>query len=270
MLIKIVVFLIIFYLLLLVFLFLKQKNLVYYPLKKIEQTPTDIGLKFSEEIIKTKDGINIFAWYIPSKMSDKVVLFFHGNAGNVSNRLDFISILNEMGFNILIIDYRGYGQSESIPSEKGTYLDAEASWDFLITSKKVKEKNIIIWGRSLGGAIAAYLASKKNPGFLIIESSFTCIPEMGKKMFPFLPVKSMSRFRYDTKRYIQNVKSPILIIHSPKDEVVPYSHGEKLFTLASEPKEFLIINGSHNYGFIDSQAIYIDGVKNFLEKFSNL
>jgi fermentation-respiration switch protein FrsA (DUF1100 family) len=255
------------YLLILIILYLRQASLLYYPTKEIFQTPKDIGLDFEELNLKTSDGVNISAWYIPAKDERGAILMCNGNAGNISYRIDLIHIFNSLNLSILIFDYRGYGRSEGSPTEKGTYLDAEAVWDYLINIRHYPATKIILYGQSLGGAIAAEMALRHKPAALIIESGFKSVPELGAKFFPFIPVKLISRFHYSTIEKINKIDCPKLIIHSTDDEIVPYSHGVALFEKARGPKEFLKIKGDHNEGFLISGKIYTDGLDRFISEY---
>lgn len=255
------------YLLILIILYFKQVSIIFYPTKEIFQTPKDIGLDFEELALKTSDGVNISAWYIPARDERGAILMCNGNAGNISYRIDLIHIFNSLNLSILIFDYRGFGKSEGKPTEKGTYLDAEAAWDYLINIKHYPATKIILYGQSLGGAIAAEMALRHRPAALIIESGFKSAPELGSKFFPFIPVKLISRFHYSTIEKINKIDCPKLIIHSPDDEIVPYSHGTALFEKAREPKEFLKIKGDHNEGFLLSGKVYTDGLDRFISKY---
>ena len=257
------------YALILVIVYFKQERMLYFPEKEIWQTPDNISLKYDEINFKTKDGLNISGWYIPAENEKGVLLFCHGNAGNISHRLESINIFNSLNLSVLIFDYRGYGKSEGKPSEHGTYLDAEAAWDYLVNVKGKSPKEIIIFGRSLGGAVAAEIAVRKNPAALIIESCFTSVPELGKTFYPWLPVKLISKFKYSTIDKIGSINCPKLIIHSPEDEIISFSHGKSLYENALQPKEFLKIKGGHNEGFLISGKTYNDGLKIFLEKYLN-
>jgi hypothetical protein len=194
-------------------------------------------------------------------------LFLHGNAGNISHRLEMLKIVHQLGLNCFMLDYRGYGQSQGSPSEQGLYTDAEAAWNWLVQEKGLSSRDIICWGRSLGGAVAAYVARDKNPGALIIESSFTSLPELGQKLYPFLPVKMISRMSFSTTQYIKYMSCPVLVVHSPEDEIVPFAFGEELYRSAKEPREFLQIQGGHNEGFLVSGEAYFRGVRDFLQRF---
>jgi len=254
------------YLLLVGFVYLRQGSMVYYPTKDIEGTPADIGLKYEELTLTTKDNINLSAWYVPAKNERGVLLFCHGNAGNISHRLDSIRIFHDLGLSVLIFDYRGYGKSKGSPTEEGTYLDAESAWDYLVNVKGAHSEKIILFGRSLGSAVAAELALRRKAAGIIIESGFKSIPELGAKFFPYLPVRLISRFRYATIDKVDKINMPKLFIHSPQDEMIPYEHGNALFKKAAESKEFLQITGGHNDGFLTSGKVYTDGLDRFISR----
>lgn len=271
---------IILYLISAIYKFLNQSRYVYYPTRELIATPSDIGLSYEKVILETIDGVKLSGWYIPSfkvtleKVTEKererrvpIVLIFHGNGGNISHNLEVIELFHELGLCVFIVDYRGFGESEGKPTEKGTYLDALCCWEYLLVEKKVLPKNIIIYGYSLGGAIASWLASRKNPGALILDSTFTSIKDMGAKLYPYLPVRKFFRFSYNTLEYLERVSCPVLIIHSKTDDYIPYEHGLKLFEEANHPKEFLQIYGSHIDGFVVSKEIYSKKIESFISKY---
>lgn len=247
-----------------------QSKLIFFPHvpgRDIEGTPDELGFRYEVVTLTTKDNVKLSGWFIPADSCRGVVLFCHGNAGNISHRLESIRIFHSLKLSTLIFDYRGYGQSEGRISEKGTYLDAQAAWDFLVNEKSVKPEEIILFGRSLGGSIAAWLVQNRSPKALIIESSFTSIVDIGKEIYPFLPVKRLSRFRYSTLEYVKNNKCPILIVHSTTDEMIPIQHGKRLFDAAQEPKEFLEIKGTHNEGIFTSKDQYVKGLDMFISRY---
>ena len=252
------------YVALLALLFFFQPRFVYFPTREIVMTPAAIGLPYEAVRFQAADGVDLSGWFVPAEGSRGVVLFCHGNAGNISHRMDTIGILHRLGFSTLIFDYRGYGQSEGKPTEQGTYLDAEAAYRYLVQQRAVDPGEIIIFGRSLGGAIAAWLAQEHTPQALIMESTFTSVPDMAARLYPFFPVRLLSRFRYNAVGYVSRVSCPVLIVHSRDDEMIPFSHGRRLFEAASEPKEFLEIRGTHNEGFISSADRYEEGLASFL------
>jgi fermentation-respiration switch protein FrsA (DUF1100 family) len=262
-----IIILLIAYAVIVIFVYFKQDSMLFFPQKEMWQTPKDYHLEYEELNLLTKDGININGWYIPAEQEKAAMLFCHGNAGNISHRLDSIKIFNSLGLSVLIFDYRGYGRSGGKPSEKGSYNDGEAGWDYLVQAKKYSPESIVVFGRSLGGAIAAEIALRKDPGALIIESSFTSVPDMGKVLYPWLPVKLLSKFRYATIDKVNAIPSPKLIIHSPDDDIIPYKQGTALYEQASQPKVFLEIKGGHNDGFIIAGERYIEGLSAFLKTY---
>ena len=239
-------------------LYVMQPKFLYCPVREVTGTPAELGLDFEDVVFKGADGLDLSGWYIPAKSSKLTVLFCHGNGGNISHRLDSINIFHNLGLNCFIFDYRGYGNSQGKPSEEGTYLDAEAAYKWLTEDKKTQVDNIIIFGRSLGGSIAARLASKVKAGALIIESAFTSYVDIGKEYYPYMPVRLFARFAYRTIDYIKNVHCPAMFIYSRDDEIVPYRFGLELYEAANEPKEFVEIFGGHNDCFLSSGKIYTE------------
>lgn len=259
------------YALILLFLFLAQSHLIYFPnipSRALGPGPDSIGLAYETVDILTEDGIRLDAWYVPAREPRGVVLFFHGNAGNISHRLDSLKIFHDLNFSSLIFDYRGYGRSEGKVSERGTYRDAEAAWQYLTKERRIPASQITLFGRSLGAAIAAYLASRQRPAALIIESGFVSVPELAAQLYPWLPARWLARFRYPTGEYLKTVPAPVLIIHSRDDEIIPFVQGRSLFVRAREPKDFLELQGGHNDGFLISGQHYLDGLGAFLASVS--
>ena len=238
------------------YLYFMQPTFLYGPMREVPYTPGELGLDFESVVFKSSDGLLLSGWYIPAENSEFTVLFCHGNGGNMSHRLDSISILHNLGLNCFIFDYRGYGQSEGKPSEEGTYLDARAAYKWLTEEKNESADDIILFGRSLGGTIAAQLAGKVEVKALIIESSFTSYVDISKKFYPYMPVRWFAKFSYKTVDYVKDVHCPVMIIHSRNDELVPFEFGCRLYEAANEPKEFIEISGSHNDGFLFSIEIY--------------
>ncbi|MDH3596831.1 MAG: alpha/beta hydrolase [Rhodospirillales bacterium] len=251
-------------------LFLTQSRLLYYPnlpSRAVVATPARIGLAYEEVALAAEDGVRLHGWFLPAEERARgVLLFFHGNAGNISHRLDSLKIFHDLGLSVLIFDYRGYGQSEGKVSEAGTYRDAEAAWRHLTEARRVPEDKIVLFGRSLGAAVAAHLATRQSPKALIMESSFTSVPDLAAKYYRIFPVHWLSRFRYDARADLGAVVCPVLIVHSRDDEIIPVSHGRALFEAAPEPKAFLELSGGHNDGFLVSGRTYTDGLDAFLAK----
>jgi fermentation-respiration switch protein FrsA (DUF1100 family) len=254
------------YLVLAALLWLLQARFIYYPMRSLAYNPGDIGLQYEDVRIKTEDGVSIHGWYIPATAEKGVVLFCHGNAGNISHRLDTIRLLYGLGLSTFMFDYRGYGKSDGSPSEEGTYNDAAAAWHYLVADRNIPPEKIVVFGRSLGGCIAAQQALKQKPGMLILESTFTSVPDMAAKIYPIFPVRLLCRYRYEAIEYIKDVRCPVLIVHSPDDEIVPYQFGQKLFKAANEPKDFFEMKGSHNEGFIMMGDEYTTELGAFIDR----
>lgn len=247
-------------------LYFVQSKLVYHPRRSLDATPSAVGLAYEDVSFEAADGVKLTGWYIPAERPGPVVLICHGNAGNISHRLDSIEIFHALGLSVFIFDYRGYGYSEGKPTEAGTYLDAEAAWAWLATDRGVKPENIVVFGRSLGGAIAARLAGDCEAGALILESSFTSMSDLAADTFWFLPVRWLISFDYDTIGSLRKVRLPVLVVHSREDTLIPFRHGRRLFEAAGEPKSMLEITGTHNWGFVSSGDHYRQGLKTFLKE----
>jgi hypothetical protein len=247
--------------------FALQGRLVYFPdqpAREVTRNPGDIGLDYEAVTLETSDGVRLDGWFVAASPERGVVAFFHGNAGNIGHRLDTLRILNRLGLSVLMVDYRGYGRSEGQPSEAGTYRDAEAAWHFLVDQRGVPPGRIVLFGRSLGAAVAAHLATRHRPGALILESAFTSIPDLAARIYPFLPVRWISRFRYDTRAYAGRVSCPTLVIHSRDDTIVPIGHGRAILAELTVPHRFLEIGGDHNTGFLNHEQEYMEGLEAFL------
>jgi len=251
------------YALLCLAVFLFQSRLVYFPARALDATPAAVGLGYEDVRLETDSGTTVHGWYVPGEENARTLLFLHGNAGNISHRLDSLQIFNRLGLNVLIVDYSGYGESSGKPSELQTYDDALTSWRYLTATRGVPAERIIVFGRSLGGGVASWLSTRKSPGALILESTFTSVPDLATKYYPIVPIRWLSRIRYDTLSRLPSVRCPVLVAHSRDDELVPIAHGRALFDAASEPKAFLELRGDHNAGFMSSAQIYMSGLSRF-------
>ncbi len=246
-------------------LFLFQAKLLFFPSPDIVATPALAGILYEPVTLTTEAHVRLDGWFVPAEEARAVLLFFHGNAGNISHRLDSLAIFHELGLSVLVFDYRGFGRSAGTISEEGSYRDAEAAVRYLLKERGVPLQKIVYFGRSLGGAIAAHLAMTVAPAALILESTFTSVPDLAAQLYPLLPVRLMSRFSYDAKKYLKSVSCPVLIVHSADDEIIPVQHGRALLAAANEPKQFLAIHGSHNEGFLLSRRDYMNGLDQFLK-----
>ena len=269
--IKFILAIALFYIAAMIAIYFAQAVFIYapdLPSRELEATPADIGLEYESLELITLDQEKLHAWYIPAKnVTNQTVLFFHGNAGNISHRLETIKIYNQFDFNILIIDYRGFGMSSGKPSEQGTYIDATTAWDYLIKTKKLSAKEIIIAGRSLGGGIASELAKNVQPALLILESTFTSMTEVSGVHYPFMPTNLIVKHRYETINKLPDIHCPIVIVHSKKDEVIPFEQSLRNYKIANQPKQFIEITGGHGNGFLHSKSIYMAGLEKAFDEF---
>jgi len=247
-----------------------QAERVYLPSREILTTPGQHGISYEEIFFRAADGVRLHGWYVPCEESRRVLLFFHGNRGNISDRMETIAMCRQLGLAILLFDYRGYGRSEGTPSESGTYQDALAAWTWLVAQRGVAAGRIVLLGRSLGAAIATWLAAQCSPGALIVESTFTSLPDLAAAIHPLLPVRLLSRYQYPVLENLGQVHCPVLVVHSREDEVIPFAHGKRLFEAANPPKEFLVIEGNHYAGYLAAGRRYIEGISGFLEKYPGL
>jgi len=246
--------------------YLMQGRMLYLPGvpgRTLIMTPRDSGLDYEDLSIETSDGVKLHGWFIPGR-SNRVLLFFHGNAGNISHRLESIRQFHELGLSVLIIDYRGYGLSGGGITEQGLYRDADAAWRHLTLTRGIQDNDIVIFGRSLGASVAAKLATTQRPAGLIVESSFTSVPDIAQDLYPWLPARWLSRLRHATRDYIKDVHCPVLVIHSRDDEIIPFRHGEAIFEASPQPRTLLELRGTHNDAFVRDERVYLEGVRGFL------
>lgn len=239
-------------------LFFGQTRMLYQPGTEYNTTPEDIGLSYTPLTLQTSDGEKLAAWYIPAASRDAqwTVLYCHGNAGNMSHRLHTLQLIHELGANCLIVDYRGYGQSTGTPTEKGTITDVKTAWNWLVNEQDAAPEEIILFGRSLGGSIAAITAVDLEPAAVILESTFTSVVDTGKHYYPWFPIRLFVRYNYNTLQAVKKLTCPVFIAHSKEDEIIPYQFGEQLDEAANEPKLFRELKGTHNEGFFDNPELY--------------
>jgi fermentation-respiration switch protein FrsA (DUF1100 family) len=252
-----------------------QSHLIYFPARDYYATPSDVGLEFEDLTLRTEDGLALGAWHIPHPAPKGSLIFCHGNAGNMSDRLHSIKLLHDMGLNVLIFDYRGFGRSEGRPSEQGTYDDVVAAWKYVVETQGVSPDRIVLFGRSLGGAVAIELADRiqsgavqfqtghdrreassdtpqpggplgQVPRALVVESTFTNLEDIGRLHYPLLPVRWLLTYRYDSITKVPRITCPKLFMHGTEDTLIPLKYGRKLFDAAADPKQFLETPGGHN------------------------
>ena len=250
-------------------MYLQQPSMIFFPQKELDETPAAWGLEYEEISLLTADNVKLHGWYLPDPGSRKALLFFHGNAGNISHRGSSVEIFHRLGMNVLIFDYRGFGTSQGEPDESGLYEDARAAWRFLQEEKGFDSKDIILFGRSLGGAVASKLASEVHPAGLILESSFSSARDMADAIMPLISRVVFLRFNLNTLNIIDRIRCPLLVLHGPQDEVIPFRQGEKILKAAREPKTFVTLQGGHNGGYLLSQPAYEQALEAFIRTISD-
>jgi fermentation-respiration switch protein FrsA (DUF1100 family) len=258
------------YVALAVLLYLFQNRMVFLanmPGRALTATPGDAGMAFEDVQFAAGDGTRLHGWYIPADAPRGTVLFFHGNAGNISHRLDSIAIFHALGLDVFIFDYRGYGRSAGRPGESGTYQDARGAWDYLVGERGIDPRGIVIFGRSLGGAVGAWLAAREQPAAVILESCFSSAEDMARRLYPFMPVKLITRLHYPVVEYAAGFRNPLLVVHSRDDEIIPFRMGQAIHAAAPGPKALLEIHGDHNNGFIMSQDRYVPALDTFISRY---
>lgn len=255
--------------------YFRQPSYVYVPDRDVDMTPADMNIAYDEVRLQTEDGETIAGWFVPAfgpgevvgeegEIVGTTVLMCHGNGGDIGDRIGTVMLFHNWRMNLFIFDYRGYGNSTGRPSEAGTYKDAMAAWKYLAQAKGIPRDHILVYGRSLGGNVAAWLAAEVMPPALVMESAFTSARDMAATMFPFLPVRLVCSFKYDALDALERIRCPVLIAHSRNDEVIPYKHGVRLFEAARKPKRFIELVDGHNDGGLDTDVKYQRALKDFL------
>jgi uncharacterized protein len=247
-----------------------EHHQVYHPDRQLETSGSELGRPFEDVHFQTSDGVGLNGWFFPADTDSTrkhfTYLLCHGNAGNISHRLEHCVALLETGAGVFIFDYRGYGRSQGRPGEEGTYLDAQAAHQWL-RQKGFAATNIIAFGESLGGGVASELALRESLGGLVLQSTYTSIPDLGAELFPWLPVRWLGGIKYDTRARLPRIKLPLLIMHSRTDGLIGFPHAEKNFAAANEPKMLWEISGEHNQFLEGDRARYLEGLNKFLTRF---
>ena len=245
-----------------------ERKLIYFPQRSHDILPRDLGLAFEDLSLTAEDGVRIHAFYLPPPGVPRwTVLLAHGNAGNMSHRLDRTLLLqSKLDAAVLLFDYRGYGRSEGSPDEEGTYRDARAAHRFLVEEKRVRPDRLVLFGESLGSAVALDLALSRPCRALVLESPFASVPAMARAVYPFLPLWPLVRTRYDNEAKAPRLTVPLLVLHGDRDEVVPFAQGRRVFEAAPGPKRFFAIpRAGHNDTYLVGGEAYWRAVRDFLE-----
>ncbi len=251
------------------FLVFSEKRLIYYPAAGIEVTPGGLGLPFEEVAIDVEPGVRIHGWFIKAAKEPSVatVLFSHGNAGNIADRLDRVLRWRDLGADFLLYDYRGYGRSTGSPDEEGTYRDGRAAYDYLVKNRGVDPAHLVLMGESLGCAISIQLAIERKTAGLAIEAPFASIAHMANAIYPFLPLGSFIRTRYENLKKVPQLKMPLLVVQGTRDEVIPVAQGKMVFEAAPQPKEYLAIEGAgHNDVYVIGGPRYRRALADFIAR----
>lgn len=251
------------------YLYFAQDRMVFLPSHANAGNPANIGLDHEEVWLRTQTGTDVHAWWVEHPESRGTLLFCHGNAGNITHRLESLRVFHRLRLSVFIFDYSGYGRSTGSPSEQQAYADAEAAWEYLVDQRGISPQDILIFGRSLGGGVASWLAMQHlgdHPLGLILESTFISVPEVAAEIYPYLPVRKLSRHVFPSLRRAPELALPTLVIHSPEDDIIPYTHGRALYGMLPGPKSFLKISGDHNTGFVLSEPQYSRGIDNWLRE----
>jgi fermentation-respiration switch protein FrsA (DUF1100 family) len=241
-------------------------RLIFQPSPGVDLAPEALGIEAESLFLETEDGVRIHAFFLPSPDADRSLLFLHGNAGNASHRLPNAAELAALGASVLLLDYRGYGLSEGRPSEAGVYADARTGLDYLRASRGFPLRRIVVFGRSLGGAVAVDLAADRPLAGLILESTFTSIADVARKATG-IPLGALIGRRFPAEETIRRVRCPILFFHGDRDRIVPFELGRRLFAAAPEPKAFHAIEGAgHNDTTWVGGAEYFQRIGSFLDQ----
>ena len=242
-----------------------ENRSIFFPTPEISSNPSALGLGYEDIYFKTPDGFTLNGWLIKNPQSMATLLYLHGNAGNISHRLEKIAMFYPLGLNIFIIDYRGYGRSQGQPSEEGIYQDAVAAFDYLASRGDMDKNKIVAYGDSLGGVAAIDLATRRSVAALIVDSTFSSAADISRSIYFFIPTIFL-KTKMDSISKVKQLKLPKLFMHSVDDEIIPFKLGRRLFDAAAQPKEFIQLRGGHNINHLGSNGQFLDGIRVFLKK----
>ncbi len=264
------------YIIICVLIFLFQKRFIYFPYRDLVARPDQYGLEYRDVFLSVPSGPKIHGWLVEPKLEGvshsrfralgRNIIFFHGNGGNISYSIDTVDLFASLGFRTFIIDYGGYGRSEGSANEEGLYAAGRAALDFFCKQVDLPPEEIVFVGRSLGGGVALELALETPPAALVLESAFSSIHAMSGTLRYLFPLQILLTEKFDNLAKIPRLACPLLVVHSPADEIVPFAQGQRLFEAATCTKSFLEIRGDHNHGYQDSGRLYSDGIVAFIDK----
>lgn len=255
-----------------VILMLFEDKFIFFPSRYPEGLYHSVprGLHIQDHWFTTEDGVRLNGWFMPNDSGLGTLVVSHGNAGNISHRIDRLIRFKRAGFSVFLYDYRGYGRSDGSPTEEGIYRDGLAAFDYASKLPDVDPARMIIFGTSLGSAVAVEVATQRSATALVLETPFTSAKDMAGALYPFLPAKYLVRSRFDSEQKIRSIRTPVLIIHGTEDSIVPIELGKQLFDAANQPKEFYEIPGAdHNNTFLIGGLEYESRLHAFAERFLN-
>jgi len=245
-----------------------ENRFIYFPPRYPEgfSSRKNYGLDVQEVWLTARDNVRLNAYYLANPASPKALVWFHGNAENIGDGLEHLKFYFRLGVNVLALDYRGYGRSEGSPDEAGIYRDADAAYDYLIQARHFRPEDLVVFGHSLGGAVAIDLASRRKCGALIIESTFTAGREMARRVFRLPLLEYVPKSRFDSLAKLARVRVPVLVVHGTRDPVIPFSMGRRLFEAAAEPKSFFPVEGAGHDDLIEvGGERYLERLKEIIE-----
>lgn len=248
-------------------LYLLQDKFIFPASRVVNRDPSYFDWSFDEVWLEPSPGERSHAWWIPIENPRGVCLFSHGNGGNIAGRLESVGALRKLGLSVLVYDYGGYGKSSGAPSESRIYDDIRAAWRYLTETRGIPPQQIVLFGRSLGGAPSAQLATEVTCAGLVLESTFSSLPAAAQEAMPWFPARWLTRHHFDSLSKMPEIHCPVLVIHAPEDRTVRFHHGQALFAAANEPKRWLQIHGDHNAGFLQSQDLIHSAWSSFLHDF---
>ncbi|NJO04661.1 MAG: alpha/beta fold hydrolase [Chloroflexaceae bacterium] len=254
------------YITLVALVFFHQERLAYFPQPGLFESPENWGYTYEDVWLDTADGVRIHGWYVPAAEPRGAAIFFHGNGNNIDSNAHELRALQLFGFNTLMLDYRGYGLSEGSPIEAGLYHDADAAWRYMTETRGIAPKSIVLVGQSLGGGVATYLAQQHDVAGVVLMATFTSMADVGAEHYSFLPVHLLSRNRYPSLARLPDIQAPLLIIHSRDDRTIGFSHAERLYAAANEPKTLIALDGyGHGVGLGTALIDHTPEVEHFFE-----
>jgi fermentation-respiration switch protein FrsA (DUF1100 family) len=239
----------------------------FKPSREMEADPSSVGLDFENIIFFAEDGCRLHGWWLPCEDAKGAILYCHGNAGNISTRLSVCAGLYRLGVQVFIFDYRGYGLSRGISGEQGLYRDARAAYEVVRAKyNDAEHPPVIVYGASLGGAVAVRLAAEKPVRGLVVEGGFTSSLDVGERWYSWLPIRAIARYRFDSFSLVGGLTMPKLFAHSPRDQVIPYDLGGQLFGAAAFPKKFVTLNGDHGEAGWEDTPHFHNELQHFVDE----